>query len=68
MEMQINPQEILMRLDKLQEDMNLIKLNVVDPDCVLDEDDIEALKKADEEFENGETISLEELEKELGMN
>jgi hypothetical protein len=65
MGMQINPQEIIEKLNKLQEDINFIKCNMIDPDCILDEEDIEALKNTREEYKNGETISHEELIKEL---
>ena len=68
MEMQINAQEIMSRLTKIQSEVNFLIENVVDEDCILDEDDKESLRLAEEEYKNGETISLEELEKELGMN
>ena len=67
MEVQINPNEILERLAKIQTDVDFIKANMVDPDCILDEDDIKSLEKAEEEYRNGETISHEELKKELGL-
>ncbi|MEN7981966.1 MAG: hypothetical protein ABFQ65_00780 [Nanoarchaeota archaeon] len=67
MEAQINLQEIMEKLVQLQEDVNFIKCNMVNPDCILDEDDLEALKLAREEYKNGETISHEELIKELGL-
>lgn len=67
MEIQINPNEIMERLVKLQADIDFIKSNIINSDCILDEEDIEALKKAEEEYKNGETISHEELKKELGL-
>ena len=54
------------RLEKLQIQVN--KLQEDFEDTQLTEDDLEALKLAEEEYKRGETISLEELEKELGMN
>ena len=66
MEMQINPQMIMDKLVKLQAQVD--KLQEEFDDTQLSEDDLKALKLANEEFEKGKTISLEELEKELGMN
>lgn len=63
METQINSQEIMKKLNKLQEDMNFIKCNIVDPDCILNEDDLKALKLAEEEYKRGELVSLEDIEK-----
>ena len=67
METQINPQEIMKKLIKLQADVDFIKNNMVDIDYILDEDDREALRLAEEEYRNGETISHEELKKELEL-
>ena len=39
--------------------------NEVDPDTILSKEDIEALKQGREDMENGETVSLEELEAKL---
>jgi hypothetical protein len=61
----VSPKEMLSMIVKLQEQVN--KLQEDFEDTQLSEDDIEALKKAEEEYKNGETISLEELEKELGI-
>jgi uncharacterized protein YoxC len=63
MEAQINSQEIMEKLNKLQEDVNFIKCNIIDPDCILDKDDTEALKLAEKEYERGELVSLEDIEK-----
>ena len=67
METLINPQEIMKKLIKLQADVDFIKNNMVDIDYILDEDDREALRLAEEEYRNGETISHEELKKELEL-
>lgn len=67
MEKQINPQEIMNKLIKLQSDVDFIKNNMVDIDCILTEEDREAIKLADKEFEEGKTTSHEELKKELGL-
>ncbi|MFH1591789.1 MAG: hypothetical protein ABIB47_00270 [Candidatus Woesearchaeota archaeon] len=63
MESQINPQEIMIKLAQLQEDVNFIKNNMVDPDCILDEDDLEALELSEKEFREGKLVSLEDIEK-----
>ena len=61
--MQINPQEIMAKLAQLQSDMNFVKEYI--EDITLTNDDIEALENAEQEFKEGKTVSLEELEKEL---
>lgn len=65
MEMQINPQEIMEKLAKLQEDVNFIKEYI--EDVTLTSDDIEALEIAEQEFKEGKTISSDELKKELEL-
>jgi len=67
MEQQINPQEIMNKLIKIQSDVDFIKKNMVDIDCILTEEDREALRLADQEFKEGKTISSEKLKKELGL-
>ena len=67
MEQQINPQEIMNKLIKIQSDVDFIKKNMVDIDCILTEEDREALRLADQEFKEGKTISTEKLKKELGL-
>lgn len=63
MEIQINMQEIMNKLIQIQRDVNIIKQNSVDEDCILDEDDKQALRLAEEEYKNGELVSLEDIEK-----
>ena len=67
MEAQINSREIMDKLAKLQADVDFIKKNMIDTDCILDEDDKEALRLAEKEFKEGKTISHEKLKKELGL-
>ena len=55
------------KLAKLQADVDFIKKNMIDTDCILDEDDKEALRLAEKEFKEGKTISHEKLKKELGL-
>jgi len=65
METQINSQEIMEKLAKLQSDMNFVKEYI--EDFTLTAEDLEALELADKEFKEGKTISHEELKKELGL-
>lgn len=67
MEAQINLSKIMDKLAQLQADVNFIKNNIIDVDCILTKEDREALTLADEEFKQGKTISHEELKKELGV-
>jgi hypothetical protein len=60
-------EEILEKLAKLQADMEVLKRNMVDPDCILTEDDLEAIEEAEKEYKEGRTICHEELKKELGL-
>ena len=53
------------RLEKLQIQVN--KLQEDFEDTQLTEEDLDALKLAEEEYKNGETTSHEELKKELGL-
>ncbi len=68
MEMQINMQEIMNKLIQIQKDVNIIRQNSVDEDCILDYDDREALRIADEEFKERKTFSLEDIENERSKN
>ena len=65
MEAQINPQEIMSKLAKLQADMNFVKEYI--EDVILTKDDLEALELAEKEYKEGKTISHEKLKKELGL-
>lgn len=60
-------QEILRRLNKIQIDINLLKSRIIDSDCILTEDDLEAIGEAEKEYKEGRTISHEQLKKELGL-
>ena len=57
--------EILRRLDKIQIDVNFIKNNMIDADCVLTDEEKNELEEARKEYERGETTSLEDFEKEM---
>lgn len=58
-------QEILRKLDKIQIDINFIKNNMIDVDCTLTDEERDELEEARREYERGETISLEDFEKEM---
>ncbi len=61
MEQQIINQEILEKLRQLQKDIELLKRNLIDEDIILTPDEEERIDEALVEYENGETISHEEL-------
>ena len=66
MEQQINPQDIIEKLAKIQAQVN--KLQEDFEDSILSREDLEALRLADQEFKEGKTTSLEELEREFGLD
>ena len=59
--------KILNELKEIRIDINFIKNNMVDPDCILTEDDLESIEEAEREYKEGKTISHEQLKKELGL-
>ncbi len=63
---ELNGQEILNRLTKLQSDMNFLKEHVEDVN--LSDEDKESIRLAERELKEGKTISLEDLKKELEEN
>ncbi len=65
MEAQINPQEIMQKVVRLQLDMEFVKEWI--EDVTLTSDDIEALEEAEKEYKEGKLISHEELKRELGL-
>jgi len=48
-------QEIMEKLDHIQSDLNFIKGHLTDVDLVLTDDDVDALREAEEDLKNGET-------------
>ncbi len=60
-------EEILKKLAKLQIDMEYLKNNMINSDCILTEDDLKAIEEAEKEYKEGRTISHEQLKKELGL-
>lgn len=49
---------ILQKLDDIKSELSHIKERIHDIDCVLTDDDLESLKKADEELRKGKTKRL----------
>jgi len=64
MEQQTLNQQILDELKQIRIDINILKDNMVDPDTVLTPEEEEKLDEALDEYEKGETVNLEEIEKE----
>ncbi len=62
-EIKLNTTEIITRLAKLQSDINYIKDYI--EDITLTKDDIESLEEAEKEFNEGRTISLDNLKKDF---
>lgn len=58
---------IMEKLDSIQSELDFIKEHMVDVDTILTEEDKIDLGQARNEFEQGKTISLEELKKELKL-
>ncbi|MFH1455605.1 MAG: hypothetical protein ABIF40_01505 [archaeon] len=53
------------RLDAVEAEINILKERLVDPDTILDKDDIEAIEQARKDFKEGKCTSLEDLKKEI---
>ncbi len=56
--------DVLEELKALRKDISFIKKHMFDPDCVLTADDKMCVAEAREDYRKGETIPIEELEKE----
>ena len=61
----INSREIIIKLARLQSDMDYVREHI--EDITLTEDDLRSLEEAEKEHKKGKTTSLEDLKKELGM-
>lgn len=57
--------KILDELKEIRIDINFIKNNMIDPDCILTDKEKEELEEARGEYEREETTSLEDFEKEM---
>ncbi len=58
-------QEILKKLDKIQIDINFIKNNMVDPDCILTSEEEKILEEGLEEYRQGKTTKFEDFDREM---
>lgn len=59
--------EILIRLARLQADVDYLKSHVKDEDIFLDEEEEKLLKESYENEKNGKLISSKKLREELGI-
>ena len=64
-EAKTNTGEIMASLAKLQKDMSFIKEHI--EDITLTEDDLDSIEQARKDFNEGKTISHEQLKEELGL-
>lgn len=64
-EIKVNAKEIMIKLARLQSDMDYVREHI--EDITLTEDDLISLEEAEKEHKEGKTTSLEDLKKELGM-
>jgi len=60
-------QQILKKLDKIEKEVHEIKVNMIDPDTIMTEDDYKALEEYKKEKKEGKLTSHEDLKKELGL-
>ena len=58
-----NEKLIINKLDMIKVELDYIKEHMVDVDSILTAEEEEVLEQSIKEFEEGKTISLEELEK-----
>ena len=62
----INLEKVYRELMLLRKDVDVIKSQVIEDDTIMTDEEEERYKKAMKELEEGKTISLEDLKKELG--
>ncbi len=62
-QIRVNAKEIITKLARIQADMEYVKEHI--EDITLTDDDLEAIREAENEYKEGKTISLENLKKEL---
>ncbi len=60
-------QLLLEKMEEIKKDLNFIKEHMIDADTLLSPEEIILLHQAREEEKKGETISLEQLKKELDL-
>jgi hypothetical protein len=59
---------LLQEIKNLKKEVHSIRLNMVDKDMILSQDDINALQETAKEKKAGKLISLEKIQKELGCS
>ncbi|MBW2984107.1 hypothetical protein KY361_03275 [Candidatus Woesearchaeota archaeon] len=60
--------ELIQELKEIKSEIHTIKVNMVDKDMVLSQDDFESLAETTKEKKAGKLISLDKIEKELGCS
>ena len=55
------------KLNEIQSELGYIKEHMIDVDAILTDEDKDDINLARKEFNEGKTISLEDLKKELGI-
>ena len=68
MKQEITNKEILEQLKQIRIDINFIKENMVDVDCILTPEEEKRHEESLAELERGETFSLEDIEQERAKN
>jgi len=61
---QITNKEVLEKLNQILSEINIIKKNMVDIDCILTSEEEERHEESLTELEKGETFTFEDIEKE----
>ena len=59
---------LIQEIREIKKDIRAIKVNMVDKDMVLSQDDFDSLYETAKGKKSGKLISLEQIEKELGCN
>ncbi len=63
----INMEKMYREILALKSEVQFIKTHMFDPDTIMTTEEEERYERAMQELQEGKTISLEDLEKELGM-
>jgi hypothetical protein len=67
MEETVNMNKLYEELLALKSEVHFIKTHMFDPDTIMTTEEEERFRRAMKEYKEGKTVSLEDLEKELGM-
>lgn len=54
--------DLMKEIKQLRIDVNIIKNNIADNDDTFNDDEHQSINQAMKEYENGETVTLEEIE------